>query len=130
MKEKIKTKFTKSKKVEPSPVVKNKPTIEEKIYEKVAHLCDRNPNLYLLYIDDNFALIVKKKVRNVVKVINPNSMQPHEKSLDMTFFDTFIIEWGTPGAKYDVFGKLVEEMKLPSYKVYSPDRADIVIEDA
>lgn len=99
------------------------------IYERINFLCTKNADLYLAFINEDFAAVIKKKVKTVTSVTNPNSMQPHEKNEQCTFFDTFILEWGDKLSKHAVFDKLID-MKVPVHKVMTADGVEFVMREA
>ncbi len=69
---------------------------------------ENNPDIYLAFQNEHFAVLVKKKILNVNHVINAHAMQPFERNEERVIFDTFILEWGDVKSKLEAFGPLVE----------------------
>lgn len=97
----------------------------KKIAAKVWDICEADDNLCVREFNANFALIIKKKNVNVVKVINENSMQPYKSKMAVTFFDTFVVQW--TGDKLS--GKLVE-MGMPVHEADTLEGVAYVIREA
>ncbi len=99
------------------------------IIKELRTIVSKDKNLYLAFINDDFAFLIKKKQVSVNKVVNPDSMQPYEKNENQTFFDCFVLEWGNDKAKHAAFGKLVD-MGIMSYKIISPMVLEYVVREA
>lgn len=91
-------------------------------------LVDEDENLYLMFNHPDFCIVIKKKVVNINKVVNPNSMQPFEKSEQATVFDTFALQWGNDVWKTTYFQELLR-MGMEVVVVGTPEAVTFALRD-
>lgn len=115
-------KVVKRKRLAPKPNVKAvrapvKVVTSQDFIDEVIDVCEKQlDNVYIAFMDEDFALLVKKVTVSVNKIINPDAFQPYENNQQQFFHTAFIVEWGNPKSKKYEFEKLMK-MDIPVNKI-------------
>lgn len=107
---------------------KAKPKVDLKklIPEAILEICYENPDMLVIDVDKNSALLLKKKIVTVHEELCPGTMSPVERITEKTFFDAFILQWGGKIKN----SAILEEVGFPVTFIETPQEAFYEIQKA